>query len=112
MTVGRNDACPPAAHPSSTRSPHRGFPLYRKHWNKTRREHDWPEGNSYGNIFLLSIHERLFFSAFGFWLLLFPPPDLKIMSSTLGGFLVCLLMWITIGNVWRFFSDEEKGGIE
>ncbi|WP_302816157.1 hypothetical protein [Bilophila wadsworthia] len=61
---------------------------------------------------IIKFFERLFFSAFGFWLLRFLTTDLKIMSSTLGGFLVCLLMWITIGNVWRFFSDEEKGGIE
>ena len=60
---------------------------------------------------IIKFFERLF-SAFGFWLLLFLTTDLKIMSSTLGGFLICLLMWITIGNVWRFFSDEEKGGIE
>lgn len=41
---------------------------------------------------IIKFFERLFFSAFGFWLLLFLTTDLKIMSSTLGGFLVCLLM--------------------
>lgn len=44
MTVGRDDACPLCGEPvedSFTRVV--GFLTNTKHWNKTRREHDWPE---------------------------------------------------------------------
>ena len=41
--VGRNDACPTCGAPViDTFTRVVGF-LTRKHWNKTRREHDWPE---------------------------------------------------------------------
>lgn len=44
MTVGRDDACPICGGPITdafTRVV--GFLTNTKHWNKTRREHDWPE---------------------------------------------------------------------
>ena len=44
MTVGRNDACPTCGAPViDTFTRVVGFLTNTKHWNKTRREHDWPE---------------------------------------------------------------------
>ena len=44
MTVGRDDACPVCGAPViDTFTRVVGFLTNTKHWNKTRREHDWPE---------------------------------------------------------------------
>ena len=44
MTVGRDDACPVCGAPViDTFSRVVGFLTNTNHWNKTRREHDWPE---------------------------------------------------------------------
>jgi ribonucleoside-triphosphate reductase len=44
MTVGRNDVCPTCGAPViDTFTRVVGFLTNTKHWNKTRREHDWPE---------------------------------------------------------------------
>lgn len=44
MTVGRNDACPTCGAPViDTFTRVVGFLTNTKHWNKTRRERDWPE---------------------------------------------------------------------
>ena len=44
MTVGRNDVCPTCGAPViDTFTRVVGFLTNTKHWNKTRREYDWPE---------------------------------------------------------------------